>query len=807
MADIKIVEVFDDSGVLGELEKIEKSLLGIGSAGEKTGEGIADGLKTGSEAAEKFTKSVNKTTAELADASAKTRSLTANMSVLKAKLGETINGFSVGGKTVAEWREQLKQSKDTAKDLAGSTEGMTRAQKVFNAVIKLSPLGILAALIGTVIVYFTRFQTGIDKVSQVTAAATAVFDKLIDRVSKVGAGVLSIVTGNFSQGISEISGAFTGLGTEIANAAEQAFNLEKSFQNLRDAQIASRVEVARQSAAVERLKEIGEDESLTYKERTRSLREAGGIETSLSETRVGLARKNFELVKAQNLILADNVERRERLADAEIELINAESEADKTRREIAKTLREIRQEQNEAAKAAYEEEKKRIEDLKKEYEKLIESVNAQNAALAIENENNPVERVNREWRKAIQEAELLRSQLYRLAPNADDRAFADQQISELFGRITSKYEDELSKAQTELENLRKEVRIDAFSPLPNPDVAGAEFEKRARQTVKIYGLLLKDEFAPGIEAILTEIAETFNLRGKQVIDVNEAKQLFDGLKSAFSDAYEGYKILNDIQLELSTKKIEQIDEQISVQETAIEKERKAQEDGLANNLSIEQRKLQELQAQRRKAAQDRLNLERKAATQQLIIDSAQQGSSLATMAANVIKAESNKGLLGVAFAISAIAFMFKIFAQAKANSQKLSDIPKLRKGKKLEGNTHEGGGNDIFVGGRHRYEAEAGEWLIGTKPSRLHDRFLSRLNNGEFDNYDLGKIFEARKESPYLSNRMVMAEKKPDNKKEFDMLIVNMKKGFKEVIDMNYKKQFSDGQKTVTRTGNVTVKK
>lgn len=319
--------------------------------------------------------------------------------------------------------------------------------------------------------------------------------------------------------------------------------------------------------------------------------EWGCIETSLSETRVGLARKNFELVKAQNLILADNVERRERLADAEIELINAESEADKTRREIAKTLREIRQEQNEAAKAAYEEEKKRIENLKKEYEKLIESVNAQNAALAIENENNPVERVNREWRKAIQEAELLRSQLYRLAPNADDRAFADQQISELFGRITSKYEDELSKAQTELDNVRKEVRIDAFSPLPNPDVAGAEFEKKARQTVKIYGLLLKDEFAPGIEAILTEIAETFNIRGKQVIDVNEAKQLFDGLKSAFSDAYEGYKIMNDIQLELSTKKIEQIDEQISVQETAIEKERKAQEDGLANNLSIEQRKL------------------------------------------------------------------------------------------------------------------------------------------------------------------------------------------------------------------------
>lgn len=807
MADIRLIEVFDDSNVLSQIEKVEKSLLGIGEAGEQAGAGISEGLSEGSQAAAKFDSQMGKTAKSMADGAKQTQALNTNLAALKAKLGETINGFSVGGKTVSEWRGQLSEAKNIAKDVAGNTEKMTVAQKIFNTVIKLSPLGILAGLLGSVIAYFTRFQAGIDKASQVVAAATGVFDKLIDRVSLLGKGVLTFLSGNFSEGISQMSGAFSGLGAEIANTAQQAFLLEEQFQRLRDAQIAQRAEIAKQSASLERLKEIGEDESLTYRERIKALKEAGGIESSLSETRVGLARKNFDLVKAQNAILSDNVERRERLADAEIELIEAEAEAEKERREIAKTLREIRKEQEEAARAAYEREKKRIDDLKKQYEGLVKSVNDQNEALAIDNENNPVERVNREWRKAIAAAEGLRSQLYRLAPTSEDRAFAEQQISELFGRINLKYSEELEAAREELEALK----VDALNPLPPADVAAAAFEARAKAYVSEAGRIVKDT-VPELQAILEEIAETFNLRGSQVIDVNEARQLFAGLRSAFDDAYEGYSILNEVQLELSAKKVEQLEEQVEQQESAVEREKRAAEAGLANNLALEQRKLQELQAQRRKAAQDRLNLERKAATQQLIIDSAQQGSSLATMAANIVKAESNKGLLGVAFAISAIAFMFKVFAQAKANSLKLSEVPKLRKGARLEGPSHESGGVDIYVNGKRRYEAEGKEWLIGTAQSIEHDKFLGRLNKGEFKGVNLDRILSARNNgNPYLSHRAILTnqarERREVKRMEFEQAVSVVKKGFSSVVDAIESQPVVGEGKAMRRAGNVTTKK
>ena len=42
---------------------------------------------------------------------------------------------------------------------------------------------------------------------------------------------------------------------------------------------------------------------------------------------------------------------------------------------------------------------------------------------------------------------------------------------------------------------------------------------------------------------------------------------------------------------------------------------------------------------------------------------------------------------------------------------------------------------------------EDSEWIIGTRPSKEHDRFLARVNNNEFAGVDLNQVF-SRKSTP-----------------------------------------------------------
>jgi hypothetical protein len=738
MAEIKLIETFDDSNVFRQLDNLENQLTAIGIAGEQAGQSLASGLQQGAKAADNLDNQLGKTADEIKRHNAAVAEGTKALTGWRAKLKETIDSIQIGGKSVAEWKGQLNETKDVLKSVTASGEGTSRMIKILNTVMKANVFALLITAVAGLIAYFTKFQAGIDLVNKALAGVGATVDVVVKRFAQFGQGLVSIVTGNFSKGFDEIKGSVAGMATEISNAASAAFDLEAQFQALRDQQIAYQAVLAKQTLAVERLKEIGKDETLSYKERLKALREAGSIEVGLSEKRIEMARKNRDLVQQQNQILSDNVERRQALADAEVELIEAEAEADKTRREINKEIRGIYKDMREERKAAQEEERKQVEQMRKEYDSLIKSLITTNQQLSLEAENNPITKIQREWDKAISEAQKMRHELYRLAPTPEDAEFVDQQISELMGRLTKKYKEELDATAAELEAAKQEKMVPAISPLPQPDY----FRSAARFQVSQYDKITNEEIIPALEALLTEIAEAFNLRGRDVIDVNEAKALFDGVKSAFADAYEGYTTLQEVQIEISQQKVDQLQAEIDKQAEKIQLEKQRFDDGLANELAAEQRKSQELIALRNKEQKKILDAQKKAAQQELIIEGVQQASSLTTAAANVLQAESNKGLLGIGLAFGAIALIFKLFAQAKANSLKFSQPTQLRKGAKLQGKSHEEGGIPLIVSGERYYEAERGEWLIGTKPSQVHDQFLERLNAGKYNNVDLIKKVE-----------------------------------------------------------------
>lgn len=209
----------------------------------------------------------------------------------------------------------------------------------------------------------------------------------------------------------------------------------------------------------------------------------------------------------------------------------------------------------------------------------------------------------------------------------------------------------------------------------------------------------------------------------------------EAVKKAVASVLDSINQISQARIEAAQAEVQAIDEKIAKQEEAVKKEEEYAKDGLANSLNIEKTRLAELKKQRDAALKEEV----KAKKAQFALDTIQQSISLITASANIFKALSPLPFgAGVPIAIGLIAAMFGAFIAAKAKAAKAIEVPKFRKGTKLTGRTHEQGGNPITDGsGNIIGEAEKDEWLIGTEPSREHDRFLNRLNKGEFKGVDL----------------------------------------------------------------------
>lgn len=481
-----------------------------------------------------------------------------------------------------------------------------------------------------------------------------------------------------------------------------------------------------------------------------------------------------------------------------------EKEAEKRRAELAAKSNEER----------LKEAKKR----QQEFRKLLEDVQKQAAALDIENTFNPVERVLKAFDRATEEAKKLQAKLLSLATTPEQKEKVNKAIEALFAEINAKYAEEFSIAVDELEKLRGGQRN--FNPLPPPDTLTADIQFRAKAIFAQVKDAVKKESKSALESVLESLADVFRLKGQDVISVEEAKQIFAGLKTAFTDLTAGLSALNEAAISEQERLISALDERIQKQQDVVDKEREIAEKGLANNLASEKDRLEKLQKQREEAEKKRLDLQKKAVRQQLLIDSAQQVSSLATGAANVLKAESNKGLLGVLFAIGAIATLFSVFAKAKATAAKsAADVPKFRKGTKLEGPSHENGGLAISDSyGRTVGEAEGGEWLIGSQPSREHDAFLKRLNAGQFKGVDLmAQTRVASYNSPLTgvtsrTRELQQQRERIEHGQHFEALVRAYEKGATRIVEAIEQKPVAmpwrDGYRIETKTGNVkTIEK
>lgn len=724
---------FDDRELIEKLDKLEKQVQDIGKAVDTVGDTATQSLNQAAGAADNFTASIDAAATDTAkQAKAVEQARAANQSWLQS-IRQTIAGQQLGGKSLGEWAEQARGFSLQIAQGAKSITGASSAMRIFSGVLKASGIGLLVGLVGSLIQYFTKFQGGIDKVSQVMASLNAVVNVLVDRFLKLGSGLLKIVSGDIIGGARDMAAAFIDVGGAIADAAVQAFNLEKRLQALRDITITQSVEAARARVELEKFRQVADDGTRSINERARAAKSAAEIEKQLAEQAVDRALEAQQIAQGK---FALDKSLREETAKAEVDFQEAVANLNKVTFDAEKEQREFRKEAAEERRKQQEEELKKAEALRKEYEKLFADIQKQAEALNIENTFNPVERVIKQYQAAIDQTKLLRERLLTIAPGEAEKARVNEAIEALFDELAIKYREELNAAEDELNELKGGKIREALIPLPPAGTIDDDLAFRAKSVIQSLQNAAQ-------EAIDSQQPRTL----AQILGISEGG--LEGIKDATDKIIDSISEIADAQLKAAEEKTRQRERDLQEAQEFLIRQQELAAEGLANDTDLAKQ-----QVARQKELRDAaLKEEAKAVRTQILLDSAQQISSLITAAANIFKGFSLIPLGGQILAIASITAMFAAFAKAKSDALKAAAIPKFRKGVKLQGRSHEQDGIDMVDHeGRVVGQAEGDEWLVGTGPSREHDRFLARLNEGEFAGVNLDRMF-----SPSASNPITEA--------------------------------------------------
>lgn len=204
---------------------------------------------------------------------------------------------------------------------------------------------------------------------------------------------------------------------------------------------------------------------------------------------------------------------------------------------------------------------------------------------------------------------------------------------------------------------------------------------------------------------------------------NEEEQ--DRFKRAVSSVLDSLNQLAEARVREARAAVEAAEEKVKAAESALNEEKKIAEDGHANNVAIRQLELNDAKKARDQALKD----EAKAKRAQILLDSVSQVSGLVTASVDIFKAFAPIRFIGIPLAIAAIGLMFGTFAKVKADALKAASVPKLRKGAKIDGRTHEEGGE--------LRELERGEQVVGAAESRGNDRFFEDMRRGKYKGVDL----------------------------------------------------------------------
>lgn len=741
---------FDDSQVTAALERI--------AAGLEAGQVDFDALgKSGDEAmkalakeagnAEKGIAKMAKAQADNADAAKKAES---NHVRLRDAIRQGTREVKIGGKTIGEHTDRLKKFQSWLKTTSSALRGSSKATTVFR--VALLSLGAtltagLAIAFGAIIAAMTKLQPVMDRVRVITAQVSTAFGVLTDKFAIVGGLILDVIGGqkSLSEAWSEGKEELSGLGDELARAAEFARQYEEAQIRLERQTDLLTARIALQRGEIRRLNKEAEDRDNSFDARIAAAQQAARLEGELLQDQERLAREKisaelaaFDLNEKTNAQVQEQIDLvregkasfeglRNLLTEATPEIANDEDvrnflglvtelgtvQADSLDKqtELQNKLNAIEQERLQAIRARL-----------KAIQSLTDVVSDANAELA-----GPAQVAQREYDLALRKIAELRKEARALGLDLDFGTLENKAKAQ-FERAIDAIEGEVSTLPGTLESALEEAGDtigDFLSPLSG------------RRDFRAEGLAVGKEIANGLKNGIEEGADDRTLgeivfeKIDRAFDLSPAQYEFitSSIQTVFTSIIDGIDAATQAAIARQDQLIQAIDQRVSETEQALAREEELQRQGFANDVDALKSKLKEEQAARAEAENERLELEKRAAQQRLIQNSLEQASNFVLAAAKLTAAEAGKGVIGIFTALAGLALISRVISQAKAIQTQFAP-PQLREGTPwLEGPSHERGGIPI--------EAEGGERVISKK---LNKKIGRRVDNEQMVNlYLLGK--------------------------------------------------------------------
>lgn len=869
----------DETRVIQALDNIEKKLTAVGvkadEAGQKIGQGIsvseADTKRAAASLAE-YTAAQEKLKAGAQDRIAQNARMKAGLEQFRKEQAALNAVTDEGAKKNAAFSESLKDTTgglnagaNAAKSAEGATKGATIAQRAFNFVMSLNPIGIIIAALALLVNQLRKYQGVIDAASKITAQIGAVFTVVTDRAISLGKAVYSLVTldfASFGQNMVKATDDFTGA---VSNAWTAAGNLADATFALRDAQLEAALSTAKLQAASDRYREISGDETKNYNERISAIKTVIGIESELAKVRLGFAAQALENARSEFALsggYTNSSVSREALLEKELAYEEARTESDKARRDALKDLMKLEKERADFIEKSIGGAKK----LSAKIDVIIESDSSKKEVIKINQETT--EQVN-----AIQAQIEAIKEVQKLRPLNDDELALRQKLQDNIVDII--YDGERRISDAILEGIKKQNALDdkiredkkKAEKLKGDDARAAlkdilelELQKIAitkaasdnfiaqlkadgaeEAEVKkaqfffnnnINGLTLQAnlDFERAMLALASDGAEADIIKARireleallQGIDIPEPKgkdgepvNLFDllgiklppgqeeAIRESIGRIIDSIGQLTQARVDEAAAAADAAQTKVDAAQDLFDKENDLAKQGLANNSDFAKKALDEA----KKVRDSALKEEEKAKKAQIAIDSAVQLSALITTAANIFKGFSKLPIVGQVLGVISVAAMFTAFAAAKAKALKAAEVPKLRKGDKIIGRTHEQGGE--------LRELEHGEQVVGAGESIGQDVFFANMRKGKYKGLDLAAIAESRgdyqspiSESAARTTALQVRRDKAAETMHYNAISKAYERGAEKIVEAINKKPsyapWKSGYKEIKQTGHGT---
>jgi hypothetical protein len=466
-------------------------------------------------------------------------------------------GFSKASRDAAKEQVALSRS---LRDSGASSSIAAAGVRLIGAALKAAGIGIILSLIALLIDQLRKFDPVIKFVGRAFAAFGGALQAVGDRVREVIDIFKRFSFSNIAGTVKELAGVFTGLGSEMKNAASAAFDLKQRFDDLEDAQEIFSVSASENEIALQKLNVQLRNRTKSEEELLSIAEEITRIEGEQLEQRRGFAKENIDIVTEQITL-------GRRLQKEQIEFLKTGSAA------AFKFLKDLESQGRVVAA---------------DVTKYREAVTARNkidaeAANASEKIENRVDQIRQ---KFDQKREQQRERQLKLAEQQREREAKALEAQN--ARIQKLQEQLLSATQSVPENR---FAAQFFAATAERDKAIAELEKQAieleKQIQERRGKVTekdkqeRDLIASNTEAILRSYQERIDKIAE------EEQKLFEDQQNRLNVEYQ--KILSDtkqyqkrlVEIEIEGAKDQARERRVSIEES-FKAEKALLDEALAN---------------------------------------------------------------------------------------------------------------------------------------------------------------------------------------------------------------------------------